>query len=372
MATSTLKPGSGKEIKRLFALLISSISETLGSLVSREIVVRPNEPERKEVDSFLAHLPKAGAVARGALDKGFAGKSFLSMIEVGDAIAMAGLLMMTPDDIIAQRRTKGVLEGEDADAFGELGNVLYSGLGNVLREHVGNVDVRFQDHGVVKPGVDMNGVLGTDALVVFGFRIKVGDYPESGGALMIDAATAEAWNKGPLEFGTADVAAAPAPSTTSSSTSIKLDDDGLESIPPAPIRGTLAAFVLQPEVVRMLRRSCRRVGLEIRRHGRGEIPNPAAHKNEVVLLDVPPGEDRRFDWCRRIKELSDTTKVVLLIHHPSRQRVTQAFLSKADAILGFPCDELQLSQKLGALAPGEGAPDAGPEPTPSAPPTTPA
>lgn len=101
----------------------------------------------------------------------------------------------------------------------------------------------------------------------------------------------------------------------------------------------------------MLRRSCRRVGLELRRHGRGEIPNPAAHKNEIVLLDVPPGEDRRFDWCRRIKEISDSTKVVLLILHPSRQRVTQAFLSKADVILGFPCDEQQLSQKLASLVP---------------------
>jgi hypothetical protein len=40
---------------------------------------------------------------------------------------------------------------------------------------------------------------------------------------------------------------------------------------------------------------------------------------------------------------------VLLILHPSRQRVTQAFLSKADAIMGFPCDEQQLSQKLTSL-----------------------
>ncbi|MBL8752585.1 MAG: hypothetical protein JNK15_04730 [Planctomycetes bacterium] len=370
MTNTTLKPGSGKELKRLFALLTSSIGETLGSLVSREIVVRPLEPEQREVEAFLGSLQKGCAVARGALDKGFAGKSFLAMIEVADAIAMAGLLMMTPDDIIAQRRNKGALEGEDADAFGELGNVLYSGIGNVLREQVGNVDVRFQDHGVVKPGVDKDGVLGTTALMVFGFRMKVGDYPESIGALAVDLATAEAWNKAPLEFGTADGAAAAAGTTPAASTgpSTKVDDDGLDSIPAAPVRGTLAAFVLQPEVFKTLRRSCRRVGLEIRRHGRGEIPNPAAHKNEVVLLDVPPGEDRRFDWCRRIKELSDSTKVVLLIHHPSRQRVTQAFLSRADAILGFPCDELQLSQKLGSLIPAEGS---APTPTPANGPATP-
>jgi CheY-like chemotaxis protein len=109
--------------------------------------------------------------------------------------------------------------------------------------------------------------------------------------------------------------------------------------------------VIQSDVLRVLRLSCRRVGLELTRHGRGEIPNPAAHRNEIVVLDVPPGEDRRFDWCRRIKDLSETTRVMLLLHHPSRQRVTQAFLSRADAILGFPCEEPQLSQKLEQLTP---------------------
>lgn len=350
MAATTLRPGTAKELRKLFALLSSAIGETLGSLVNKPITVRPVEPEVKEVDAFLADLPRPCAVARGALDKGFAGKSFLTLFEIPDAIAMAGLLMMTPEDVVGQRRTKGVIEGEDAEAFGELGNVLYSGLGNVLRERIGNIDVRYQDYGVVKPGVDKDGILGGEPLLVYGFRMKVGEYPESTGAIAIDKATAELWNKGPLEIGSADAAAAPAKEAAPSTTT-RIDDDGLESIPAAPIRGTLAAFVLQSDTYRTLRRSCRRVGLELRRHGRGEVPNPAAHKNEIILLDVPPGEERRFDWCRRIKEITETTKVVVLLHHPSRQRVTQAFLSKADVILGFPCEEAQLSQKLGALMP---------------------
>lgn len=352
MTATTLKPGTGKELRRLFALLTSSIGETLGSLVGRELTVRPQEPEVREVDAFLNSLPKASAVARGAMDKGFAGKTLHTLIEIPDAILMAGLLMMTPEDVVNQRRNKGTLEGEDAEAFGELGNVLFSGFGNVLREQVGNIDIRYQDHGTVKPGVDKDGLLGTEKVLVVPFKLKVGDSAESIGSLIVDVATAEAWNKGPLEFGDAAPAAGPTPAATPATGGVtRGEDDGLESIPAAPIRGTLAAFLLHPDVFRMLRRSCRRVGLELRRHGRGEIPNPAAHKNEIVLLDVPPGEDRRFDWCRRIKEISDSTKVVLLILHPSRQRVTQAFLSKADVILGFPCDEQQLSQKLASLVP---------------------
>lgn len=351
MAGSNLKPGSGKELRKLFAMLANALGETIGSLVGKQLAVRPGEVTLLDGDALLGQLPRAYAVARGALDKQYAGKNLLVLFEAPDALAMAGMLMMTPDDVIQQRRAKGALEGEDAEAFGELGNVLCSGIGNVLREQVANIDIRLQDTGQLKPGLDQDNLLGSSPLVAQQFTLKVGDYPESIGWFVTDMATAEAWNKAPLETGgeQAVAVAAPAAAKAPAPPGPKSDDDGLADIPAAPVRGTLAAFLLVPDVMRSLRRSCRRVGLELRRHGKAEIPNPAAHKNEIVLLDVPPGEDRRFDWCKRIKEFGGSTKVVVLLHHPSRQRVTQAFLSRADAILGFPCDELQLAQKLASL-----------------------
>ncbi|MBL8725555.1 MAG: hypothetical protein JNK49_16050 [Planctomycetes bacterium] len=350
MAGSNLKSGNGKELRRLFAMLASALGETTGSLVGKPILVRPGDVALLDGDALLGQLPKAFAVARGALDKNYAGKNLLVLFEAPDALAMAGMLMMTPDDVIQQRRAKGTLEGEDAEAFGELGNVLCSGMGNVLREHVANVDIRLQGTGVVKPGLDPDNLLGSGPLVAQQFTLKVGDYPDSIGWFVTDMATAEAWNKAPLESSSEPAAAVPAaPAAAKPPGASKGDEDGLADIPAAPVRGNLAAFVSAPEVVRTLRRCCRRVGLELRRHGKAEIPNPAAHKQEIVLLDVPPGEDRRFDWCKRLKEFGSGTKVVLLLHHPSRQRVTQAFLSRADAILGFPCDELQLAQKLTSL-----------------------
>ncbi len=370
MAGSTLKPGTGKELKRLFAMLTSSIGETLGALVGRQLVVRPGEVEILDAEALVNSLQKACAVARGALDKDFANKKLYTMFEAPDAIAMAGMLMMTPDHVIQERRAKGVVEGDDAEAFGELGNVLYSGMGNVLREQVANIDVRLQDLGMIKPGLDQSSLLAAGALVVLTFRMTVGDFPESTGFLVTDLSTAETWNKGPLETADEEVAAAASATDKPAPTSLRGDEDGLQDIPAAPIRGTLAAFVVQPEVFRVLRRSCRRLGLELRRHGKGEIPNPAAHKNEIVLLDVPPGEDRRYDWVRRIKEFGNTTKVLLLLHHPSRARVTQAFLSRADAIVGFPCEEPQLSQKLGSMVPDGATPPTGPAPV--APPAAPA
>ena len=357
MTASTLKLGTNAALRKLLGMTVATIGETLSSLVGREIQVHGGELQMQEPDRLVATLPRASAIARGAMDKGYAGKSFMTGIELPDAITMAGLLMMTPDDVILQRR-EGELEGEDVEAFQELGNVLYSGFSNALRAKVGNFELRMQDHGVVETGSDPDGILGTASLVTFGFRMKVGEFPESQGFIAIDTATAERWNKGPLEPGSGE--AGESGSFGQAFAAHRADDAALEKIPLAPIRGILSAFVIQTDVFRTLRLSCRRVGLELRRHGRGEIPNPAAHRDQIVVLDVPPGEERRFDWCRRIKELSESTNVVLLIHHASRARVTQAFLSRADAILGFPCQEQQLSQKLAQLAP-EASSDPEPE-----------
>ena len=366
MARTTLKQGTGKELKRLFATMTSTIGDTVGSLLGRPLVLKPGELEVLDRDALVGALSRPCVVARGALGKDFAGRTFYAVFDVQDAAAMAGLLMLTPDAVVEQRRAKNTLEGEDATAFAELGNVLYSGFGNVLRDNVPNADVRLLDHGQIQPPADKDIVFAAGALAAFQFRLKVGDFPETAGWLVTDLATAEAWNKAPLECDE-DAASAAAPAKPAPSAA--RPDEDLAGVPAAPVRGVLAAFVLEAEVFRTLRRSCRRVGLELRRHGRTEIPNPAAHKNQIVLLDVPPGEDKRFDWCRRIKEFHGSTRVVLLIHHPSRLRVMQAFLSRADTILGFPCDETQLSQKLGAMLPEEPSAAA---PLPAAPPAPPA
>ncbi|HEX6812189.1 MAG TPA: hypothetical protein VF384_11240 [Planctomycetota bacterium] len=344
MSVTTLKKGTAEELTRLFARLSASIGTSMGPLVGRHIAIEALEPEMLDATAFAAGLHKPCVLARGLMERGYAGKLLYVLFELPEAVAMVGHLMMAPDEIIAERRSKATLGSDDSQAFGELGNVLFAGLASVLRDQLGNVDVHMQDHGVVGPGHDKS-LFGSEPLAAFPFRLRVGDHAESVGYLAVDRATAEAWNKAPLELG-------PAPARGAASAAAK-DDEGFDNIPAAPIRGTIAAFVMHPEVFPTLRRSCRRVGFDLRRHGLGEIPNPAAHRNEVVLLDVPPGEDRRFDWCRRIKELSSTTRVVLLIHQPSRQRVVMAFMSQADVILGFPCDETDLSLKLGTILPRE-------------------
>lgn len=348
MSTSTVKLQTGRELKKLCASLAKAMSETIGSLVGRELAALPGDVEQTDGDALLAALRCSYGVVRGSLDKDYAGRKLLVMLELADAIAMSGLLMMSPDHVIEEHRQRAKLEGEDLEAFGELGNVLCSGLGNVLRDAIANIDIRLQDTGVIAPGLDAQSMLPAEPLVVQRIKIKVGAFPETTALLVLDKASAEAWNKAPL---TSSQPSAPKPSQTavpSTDTAAK-GEETLEDIPAVPIRGRLHAYVTSNDAMRVLRRSCRRTGLEIVRHAPAEIPNPAAHKEDLVLMDAPLSDPKRFDWCRRIKEYEPATKVLLLLHHPSRERVKRAFLAGADVILGLPLDEAQLTLRLGAM-----------------------
>jgi hypothetical protein len=341
MTVTSLSLATGKELRKLLLRCANALGEAVGALVQRNLRVHPVDVFLADANELLATLPRPHAVVRGALDKDFAGRTLHLLFDLRDAATMAGLLMLTPEATIEQRRSGTTLEHEDREAFGEVGNALCTALATVLREALANVDLRLQDHGLVTPGTDPGALLPSGPLVGCRLSLLLGDYPESSAWILLDRATAEAWNKGVLD----DTAALAAERDEGGAR----HEEDLEDIPAAPIRGTLAAYVLAPELLRLLRRSCRRVGLELQRHSRTEIPNPAAHRGEIVLMDVPAGEERRFDWCRRIKGYGTETGVVLLLHRPSRARVAQAFLSHADVILGLPIEEPKLSQKLESL-----------------------
>ena len=123
----------------------------------------------------------------------------------------------------------------------------------------------------------------------------------------------------------------------------------LDEVPIAPLRGEMACFISDPAVMDVVRSSCRRSGLDLRRHGVSEAPNPTAHKRGLVLLDVPLGQDRRFDWCKRLKHQNPDVRVILLVHHPSKARVLRGLIARADVILGWPLDEPVLCERLNNL-----------------------
>lgn len=333
MTIPTPKTATDTDSANAFAMLAASIGESLGSAVGRGVTVRSGELEAHTAGSLLASLPRTCAVSTGTIDVAGEPRTLRLVVELPDAVAMVGLVLMTPEVVVAERRAMNSFLGDDQTGYSELCNVVYAGFDNTLRTNGLGAAAKMVGLTVVQPGDTDDAVFGAGQLAVAWFRLKLGEYPESRGCLVVDRSTADTWNRTPL--------ALPGPGAP--------DDPILASIPVATVRGTLAAFVAHPEVFSMLRQSCRRVGLDLRRHGRGEIPNPSAHRGEIVLMDVPADEERRFDWCVRMKELSSSTRVMLLLHHPSRNRVMQAFQSGADAILGLPCNEAHLSQKLSTL-----------------------
>jgi len=347
----TTQLGTNRKLQQLLTAIVNAMRETIQSIVDRELSVRAGRFDLVEPAHFGRSLTEFTAVVRGTLDKDFAGKTLRIAIPLKDAVTLAGLMMLTAEDVIEENRASETLEGEDLEAFTEVGNMLCSAIDGALRQAISRpIGARVQDAVLFAPGNDKEGLLGAEPAIVLPFQVKIGAYPETTFHLLIDRETAERWNGGSLEM---DESGQPTGDEDPSDAAVKQrllpGDVPFDEIPEGEIRGKLAAYLHQPELYDVVRRSCRRVGLEVERHGRTAIPNPAAHKDQIVVMDVPPGEDRRFSWASRLKGYEANTAVVLIVQHPSKSRVLQGFLAKADAIVGWPLPEIVLSNKLTEL-----------------------
>ena len=229
---------------------------------------------------------------------------------------------------------------EDLEAFGDVANAICSAAEAALRESVPEqVELRLKEHRPLDPASPGESTLGEGTCLQYSFPIVISDSPESEMNIFLDTETAELWNTQPIE-------------TIDESQS---HHGANNDIPEAPIRGTMATYLVDPDVMEVVRRSGRRVGLELERHSSSAIPNPAAHRGQFVVMDITVGEERLFVWCKRLAEDSDI-KTILIIHHPSKPRVLQGLAANADAILGWPLLEPDLSDRLAKLLDGSASP----------------
>ena len=346
MANQARKP----VLKPLLEACVWSIRETLSSLVGRKIEVAPIGFSSTTPDDIVAGMHGQVAIVRGALDKDFAGKTVRFLCEAGEATTLAGAMMMTPDEVIVERRKSGLLQGEELEAFAEVANVLCSAIDTVLRQRLGGTTgMRLQDHATLAPGAADTSVLGETEFFQLAFSIEVEKFHSSSAFILVDRETGEKWNGGPLQFGAAAQAAGAPVAEKAVPTQVSGGEGDEDDGPPAPIRGHLAAFLVDAHTATLVRKTCRRIGLEVDRRPRSEVPNPALHKEHVVLIEVPPNDERRFDWCRRIKTFHPRTKVVLLLTVPSRTHVLHAARVGADAVLGHPLSIPHMVSKLNAV-----------------------
>ena len=311
--------------ERLGRDAVRGVGDTLAELVDSAEVI-PVRVRRWRRSEFLESMRTTQAVLTCALGGEESGVLTV-MFPTSEVAVIAGARDGADAAEIEERRQRHDLEPGELELLAEIGTELAKTWAESLRDSTDNrLGIAFHSHGTLAPGEDANEVLpGTDLLSI-GFSVKVAGSSGATGALVVESAVAERLNGGP----------------------VTLSED-VEDVPLAPIVGKLSSFLSNQSLLRDVRVACRRVGLELARHGRRDIPNPAAHRGEIVLLDVPPGEEHRFDWCARLKSYDDQTRVVLLLHYPSRSRVLRAFKARADAILGCPTSEAALAAKLQAL-----------------------
>ncbi len=318
------------KLERAMSSMLNAAADALHRLVGQDVKITSLIPHTVETTEFGTNLRADHAYARGLFEGDEEEHALRIVIPARDATALAGLIMMSPPDVIEERRESETLDGEELETFAEVANVLCSSFDGVLKQ--GGTEersLRAHDHGVLPAGQGASGILGHEKLIGLPFELAVSEFAPARGWVLIDQQTAEKWNGEALQ---------PMP-----------EQGGEDGIPAAPIQGRLTAYLADPDVISELRQSCRRVGLELDRRSRAEVPNPAEHKEGLVLLDVPTGDTKRFEWCKRLKHYHEDVRVALLIHHPSRSRVLQGFLAKADAIMGWPIRERELSEKLSSL-----------------------
>lgn len=306
----------------------AALQEALRSLTGRRVDVARGALTVPSPAEAAASCVRPTTIVTAALDGTDAGASLVLALDTGEAVTLAGSMLMTPDQSIAERRALGVLEGADAEAFAEISTAVCTALGGVLGPRVGS-GLRSLGATSVAPGTATADDFGTAPLVRLALAVQVQGFSASQTSLFVPRATAERWNGGPIVLTERDPG----------------DDDG----PAAPIRGRIAAFLCDPQTSATLRRSCRRVGLEVDKRPRGEVPNPAVYKDALVLIEIGPGEDRRFDWIRRLKAFEASTRVVVVLAVPSRQSVLHAARAGADVVVGHPLDVRLLAQKLEQL-----------------------
>jgi len=352
MTSPAAKLRNDRELDTHVIEMVNSMAQSLGALVDRPLQMRTGDTMHIiDKQEWVETMDKPRGLIRGGLDQDYDGKNICFMFDIREALTLSCCLMLAAEEVIQERRSAGTLAGEDLEAFGEVGNVLCSGVDDVLGHVTGHkIGLRVQDHAVLSRNEGPADYLPDGNLVIYSFLLKIEDFDETEGFIVFDQGTAEALNGAPLELEEEEGDAANTTTSSPGHDHKKRDKEKEEEIPQAPIRGKLAAYLVKAEAYRTISRSCRREGLGIQRFQRNDIPNPAAHKNEVVLIEIPAGEDRRFDWAKRLKEHPRCdVMVVLLLHAPSRRRVVQGCLAKADAIVAWPCTEPQLSEKIHAL-----------------------
>ncbi len=340
-AVFKIAEGSDTALTDLLRGALTRAAGAVSSLVDKEVSFELGRPDLVNDESLATRLPGDWFRIHGEFKGDHQGRVQV-LFDKATAIAFSNFLRMVPQELVEKNLAEETWTDEDAEALGEVGNVVFSAFDEAMKEgSAGKLQVALAGTEPLAGGVSET--IGRDPHIIFSVTCRIGELPERSLHLLLPLETAEAVNGRPIRFhgeGAEDAA-------------------DFEEIEEAPIRGDMSVYVAHPEVLRALRRSCRRIGLRFDKRPKGEVPNPAAQKGRFVFLEIAPGQERRFEWCLRLKEADLGILVAILLMEPTKKGVVLSFKAGADVILGWPVKERSMSEKLAAALEklGAGAPE---------------
>ncbi|MCB9892404.1 MAG: hypothetical protein H6832_04255 [Planctomycetes bacterium] len=317
-------------IAKAMSAILLLLGDNLGALTSNRLRTQRRRPIRAEATELDAMLGEGKhARIRCHIKKAYQGHIDLYW-PMNAAIALTQVYRGTKADDVAQKREALSWTSDDDTTFEELAVLLTASVQEALQSVFGSgVEAELDGQEILDGALSSLEDKGPYYAIPFSFLAD--DRLVDTALLTLPLAEAEKIEGGPINFDDPD------------------EDEYFDDFEPAEIRGAMAAFVHDPDLVRTLRRACRRVGLTFDKRPKSEVPNPAFFADMIVVLEIGLGQERRYEWCRRLKR-APNTYLVLLVHEPTRAAAARAFRSGADAMLNAKSREREISDKLERFA----------------------
>ncbi|SEA62455.1 hypothetical protein SAMN05660420_02662 [Desulfuromusa kysingii] len=123
-----------KLVDVVFNAIITQIGEEIGALLGQTLKCSDIQLVMTSKNNFFSHHCVESSVMTDMKVSGdHEGRGFM-IVQVPDAIALGGTLIMLPEDQIAEQKETGQFDGDVEDAYGEVANILSGSLTQVFLE----------------------------------------------------------------------------------------------------------------------------------------------------------------------------------------------------------------------------------------------
>lgn len=320
--------GDGK-VKEILGVALGSMEENIVALVEKPVSLKIMEGGLLSRDEFLDALEKPWPALVGKVSKEYSGNLCL-LVNLADAATLACLLRMVAQEIVEERRAKEEYDNEDREAFGEVGNILFSVVDEVFRKNLPKpVSFRLVKTFELEPGSEGEEVFPEEELYALRLDLKVGDFPEGESFFVLPSSFARELNGGPLD-----------------GTEVEGGESREEEALPEELEGNLVVFGVTETMGKLSKEAGEKIGLQVDVRPPGEVPNPATLKDCIVLLEIPDEEEKYLQWCRRLKKADPEVPILAALGWPTKRNVLLAFKAGADQILGLPCRPGDILRKV--------------------------